>query len=198
AVVSTTFNLDWRNRGVDEFGNETSSGGERGQWEGSNTTNNSSVDPDPITITQPPHPDLQVESVTPAAARFQAGGTLGLSFKVINQGTVSTSTPHWTDRVYLSLDDKFSTDDLPLTSAGNQSALDPTQDYETTISGVPIPKDKAGTYYLIVVADADNNVDEYPNDNNNVRASDPFTIDPLPPSDLVASNVVAPDQVVEG
>ena len=49
------------------------------------------VDPQPITITQPVHPDLQVVSITPAASHFQAGATLGLQFVVINQGTVATN-----------------------------------------------------------------------------------------------------------
>ena len=67
-------------------------------------------------VTLPPNPDLQVESVTPAASQFQAGGTLGLQFVVINQGTVATTTPHWTDSVYLSLDDTLSGDDILLAS----------------------------------------------------------------------------------
>ncbi len=155
------------------------------------------VDPQPITITQPAHPDLQVASITPAASHFQAGATLGLQFVVINQGTVATTTPHWTDSVYLSLDSTLSEDDILLSSAGNQSALEPGQTYQTALSSIPIPKTKSGSYYLIVDTNSNGAQDEYPNNNNNTLAV-PITIDPILPSDLVVSNVIVPAQAVAG
>ena len=47
------------------------------------------------------------------------------------------------------------------------------------------------------MADGNNRVDEYPNEQNNVRAAQ-LTITPVPFADLVTSNVVAPDQAVHG
>ena len=155
------------------------------------------VDFNTITITQPPHPDLQVESITPAASQFQAGGTLGLQFEVINQGTVATTTPHWNDNVYLSLDNTFSPDDILLASVGNQSALQPGQSYLSTVSDVVVPKSKGGPYYLIVDTNAGNAVDEFPNGNNNTLAV-PITINPILPSDPVVSKVIVPSQAVAG
>ena len=155
------------------------------------------VDPNPIVITLPANPDLQVVSITPAATHFQAGGTLGLQFVVINQGSVSTGSVHWTDNVYLSLDDTLSEDDILLGSLDNQSALQPGQEYQSTLADVPIAKDKSGPYYLIVETNADKAVDEYPNGTDNTLAV-PITIDPLLPSDPVVSHVVAPSQVIAG
>ena len=168
----------------------------RQQYEVSNAVD-TTIDPNPIVITLPARPDLQVESVTPAAASFQAGGTLGLQFVVINQGTVATTTPHWTDNVYLSVDNTFSADDILLGSLGNQSALQPGQSYLSTLSSIPIGKDKSGPYYLVVETNANNAVDEFPNGKDNTRAV-PITINPLLPSDPVVSNVVVPSQAIAG
>ena len=168
----------------------------RDQYEVPNPVD-TTVDPNPITITQPPHPDLQVESITAAASQFQAGGTLGLQFVVINEGTVATSTPHWTDDVYLSLDDKLSEDDILLASSGNQSALQPGHSYLTSLSSIPLAKSLSGPYYLIVQTNANGAVDEYPNGNNDTLAV-PITINPILPSDLVVSNVIVPTQALAG
>jgi len=118
----------------------------RALYEGTTGIQDTTIDPNPIVVTQPPNPDLQVAKITPAAPTFQAGGTLGLSFEVINEGTVATSTPHWTDDVYLSLDDTLSEDDILLASVGNQSALQPGESYLSTVSNIPISKNKSGPY----------------------------------------------------
>ncbi len=170
--------------------------GGRDQYEVSNPVDTTS-DPNPLVITLQQNPDLQVESITPAASTFQAGGTLGVQFVVINQGSVATNVPRWTDNVYLSLDDTLSEDDILLGSVGNQSALHPGQSYLSSLSDVVIPKSLAGSYFLIVEANADGAEDDFPNDNNNTLAV-PITINPILPSDLVVSNVIVPAQAIAG
>ena len=91
----------------------------------------------------------------------------------------------------------MSEDDILLSSVGNQSALEPGQTYETTLSSIPIPKTKSGPYYLIVDTNSNGAQDEFPNGNNNTLAV-PITIDPLLPSDLVVSNVIVPTQAIAG
>src|SRR5207249_1166309 len=55
-----------------------------------------------------------------------------------------------------------------------------------------------GDVFLLVSTDGGGNaVDEYPNENNNA-ATAPLYVVPLPLSDLVTSDVVAPTQAVEG
>ncbi len=56
-----------------------------------------------IEITVRPRPDLQVLEVN-APAVVDPGQTIAVEFVVINQGTIATTVPNWTDRVYLSLD----------------------------------------------------------------------------------------------
>lgn len=90
-------------------------------FEYTNTSNNTTSDDATLTIQLAPHPDLQVESVS-APSTVEAGGTVSLEFTVINQGTVATTTPHWTDRAYLSLDNTISGDDILLGSFDNGSA----------------------------------------------------------------------------
>jgi hypothetical protein len=79
----------------------------------------------------------------------------------------------------------------------NGAALATTESYANETSLVNIPITYRGDAYLIVVADGNNNVDEYPNEANNVRAAH-FYVDPVPFGDLVASDVVAPDQAGYG
>ena len=50
----------------------------------------------------------------------------------------------------------------------------------------------SGTYYVLAVADVQNNVLEGYNDNNNVRASSPIAVTMVPPPDLVVTRVTAP------
>ncbi len=70
------------------------------------------------------------------------------------------------------------------------SALDPNGEYRIESESINIPIRFRGDAYLIVIADAQSKVDEYPNDGNNVAAAR-FYVDPVPLSDLVTSTVVA-------
>ncbi len=126
-----------------------------------------------------------------------------MQFEIINEGIVATSTPHWNDNVYLSLDNTLSEDDILLASVGNQSALQPGASYLSSVAGITIPKDKSGPYYLIVETNvssgdsANSAMDEYPNGTDNTLAY-PITIEPFLPSDPVVSNVIVPSQVIAG
>ena len=95
-----------------------------------------------LTLALPANPDLQVLSVS-APAEAQAGGTVSLTFTVVNQGTVPANG-QWTDRVYLSLDTTIGSGDLLLGSYGNQTALTPGpgagSSYQTTASNLLIPE----------------------------------------------------------
>ena len=92
-------------------------------------------------------------------------------------------------------------DDILVGTFDNASALAPGGQegdmYMTETDSVPIPKRFRGTVYVIVVTDADDQVDEWPRDENNTIIK-PVFVEPLPFADLVASDVVVPTQVVEG
>lgn len=159
------------------------------------TANNTARDDETMLITLPPRPDLQVQQVI-APAQASAGGTVTLEFIVINQGTVATATPRWKDNVYLSLDDQISGDDLSIGSFDNGSALEPGGQYRTVTGSLEIPRRFRGPVFLIVRADAHGQIDEFPNEGNNTQAVE-INILPLPPADLVTSDVVAPTQAFD-
>src|SRR5262249_40920619 len=142
-----------------------------------------------------PHPDLQVQTVI-APAQVTAGATVDLKFTVINQGTVATPS-RWTDKVFLSLDDRVSSDDIVIGTPDNGAALAGGESYGSNVLRVTIPRYFRDRAYLIVRTDADEAVNEFPNEDNNTFAHR-LEIVPLPPSDLVTSNVVAPAQVIAG
>ncbi|WP_346658742.1 Ig-like domain-containing protein [Bradyrhizobium sp. 143] len=169
---------------------------DRGLYEyGAAALDNATGDDALLSISLKPRPDLQVSSAI-VPAHVPAGGTASLQFTVVNQGTVP-ATGHWNDAVYLSLDGTLSSDDVLLGKFANGAALDPGEPYTTLTPAVNIPIRFRGDAYFIVVTDADNTVDEHPNDNNNTSAFR-FTVDPKPFADLVTSAVVAPTQAVAG
>ena len=167
---------------------------------GTAADNNQVADDDVLRIGLKPRPDLQISSVI-SPDRVPAGGTASVKFTVINQGTVATTTPHWKDFVYLSLDSKITPDDILLGSFDNGAALNPGEQYTTETGPVVIPIRFRGDVFLLVSADEGRGiagvVDEYPNDNNNLAAV-PLYVVPLPLADLVAKDVVAPTQAIHG
>jgi len=160
------------------------------------TANNTAVNDAVTTIALPPRPDLQVLSVN-APDRASAGGTLSLEFVVINQGAVPTATPNWTDRVYLSPDNRISSDDQVLAALENGAALGPDESYLSQTGSLVIPRRFGGDVFLLVQTDASARVDEFPNDDNNTVAV-PLEVSPLPPSDLVTGDVAAPALAFDG
>ncbi|MFO1403439.1 MAG: CARDB domain-containing protein [Azonexus sp.] len=157
--------------------------------------NNSLTSADTTEVSMYDRPDLRV-TVVSVPEHVTAGTGAAIRYTISNLGAAAASG-RWTDKVYLSLDGILSGDDRLVGQFGNAGALAPSEAYANETAMVDIPIRYRGDAYLIVVADGNNNVDEYPNDGNNVRAAH-FYIDPVPFGDLVTSNVVAPDQAVHG
>ncbi|MDA8746284.1 hypothetical protein N9N28_16795, partial [Rubripirellula amarantea] len=164
----------------------------------------------PITISAQPRPDLQVRQnpLVPTATSVTAGTVIDVSWIVENFGAVETPTggSRWSDRVYLSLNDNIlGGGDIALTPLGtsstyvnNGSKLGVGETYTSTFA-FELPRGAAGANaFIIVKTDDRNQVSEAPNNSlpgeqNNTLAI-PISIDaiPVPPPDLVTSNVVAP------
>ena len=159
-------------------------------------SNNRTVSPDALLVTVLPRPDLQVSSIE-APDPIDAGASGSVAFTIINQGPVPTNVPHWTDNVYLSLDDKVTSDDILISSLQNGSALNSGEQYRTIAGDFVVPLRFRGDVYIIVQTDAGNSVDEWPNDTNNVVLHKMF-VRPAPFADLVVSNVVTPALSFEG
>ncbi|MEM6470989.1 MAG: CARDB domain-containing protein, partial [Planctomycetota bacterium] len=154
------------------------------------------ADIETIEITPPPRPNLQVRSVE-APDSGQAGDSYAVRFDVINQSTIATGDGRWSDRVYLSQDDSVSFDDILLGETQNQRSLESFGEYRSDLIDFTIPVDLRGTWYILAIADAGDQVGEFPNEGDNVFVH-PIEIAPIPPADLVTSNVIAPDQAFAG
>jgi subtilase family serine protease len=164
-------------------------------YEHGQTGNNTTTDDQTMLVELPDRPDLQVQSII-APDEADAGGTATLEFIVINQGTVATSG-RWSDKVWLSLDNQIGGDDVPIGTFDNGAALGPEETYKTTTDSFVVPRRFRGEVFLIVETDSNNQIEEFPQEENNILTW-PIEIIPLPPADLVTSNVVAPDQTFEG
>ena len=160
-------------------------------------TNNQRVDDAAILVSLLPRPDLRIGEIV-APDRVSAGGTASIEFTVVNQGLVA-SNGNWTDQVWLSLDDKLTSDDILVSSHQNQTALGSLAEYRTNSDVFTIPKRFRGTVYVLVKTDVSGSIDEFPNDTDasNVTAHELF-VDPIPFADLVVDNVVVPAQAFEG
>jgi hypothetical protein len=158
--------------------------------------NNVTTDESAVTVSLRPRADLQM-AVLEVPERVTAGGTLSARFEVINQGTTATTVPRWQDRVYLSLDNRPSGDDILIGSFENGAALAAGERYATETGSVVIPIRYRGDVYVIAVADSGDAVDEYPNDGNNVRVETIY-VEPRAFGDLVTSNIVAPNRAQQG
>jgi YD repeat-containing protein len=157
----------------------------QGLFQNGATANDSFADPNLLTLTLPAQPNLQVASVT-APAKATAGRTVAVHFTVINQGTVPTTEPHWTDSVYLSLKDTLDSTASLLGSFPNQSALGPGESYQTHTGDMIVPIRFGGAGFIIVKADSGGTF------------TTPIDVTPYPPADLVTGGVTAPDQTYDG
>ena len=170
-------------------------GGNQVYEHGDARSNNALVSANLTKVSMLDRPDLRVSTIT-VPEHVTAGTGAAIRYTISNMGAVATSG-RWTDKVYLSLDGTLSGDDRLVGQFESGAALAPSESYANETGMVDIPIRYRGDAYLIVVADGNNNIDEYPNEANNVRAAHLY-IDPVPFGDLVSSDVVAPDQAVHG
>ena len=160
------------------------------------TENDTTAAHGPLAISPQPRPDLQVANIK-IPSDVPAGSALSVTFDVINQGTVATNVPNWTDAVYLSLDTTIDPGSILIGKIGNQSALGPGQQYESTVGPVVVPQRYRGQVYVIVDVDFNHQVDQWPKGNFD-EVSKAIYVDPLALPDLVTSNVIVPTQVIAG
>ena len=99
--------------------------------------------------------DLVVDSVSTSVTEAELGDRINVDWTVSNQGTVSTTTG-WSDRIYLSIDNTLSSDDIALGSLPAQKTqLAPGESYSQTLSvDLPIIDGLTdGTYQILVKTD---------------------------------------------
>src|SRR3546814_6675942 len=104
-----------------------------------------------------PRPERSVSEIG-APYRVSAGATGSVEFKVVNQG-LEAANGTWTDQVWLSLDDKLTSDDILVSTLQNPSALGSLEEYGSESGTFTVPKRFRGTVYILVVTDSGNRID---------------------------------------
>ncbi|MEY3143914.1 MAG: hypothetical protein RLY21_2407 [Planctomycetota bacterium] len=122
-----------------------------------NTANNTAVSSTPVVIEGAPRANLVVDAVT-APATGIAGSTVSIGYTVRNASTTTDASGQWIDAVYLSTNDVFGPDDILLGQKPRTTPLAADASYSDSVS-VTLPG-TAGTYRVIVVTDAFNNLSE--------------------------------------
>jgi hypothetical protein len=110
-------------------------------------------------------PDLAVTNVT-APDAGQSGTVITVQWTVDNVGERGTTQSAWLDKIYLSDDTTFSTDDLLLGVAPHTGAVAVGAPY-TTSKMVTLESSGAGPHYVLVRTDTDNAVYELNREANN-------------------------------
>ncbi|MCP4581985.1 MAG: hypothetical protein GY839_10225 [candidate division Zixibacteria bacterium] len=150
----------------------------------------------PIVLTIPEPGDLQLSDliVTDFQSSDQAiaGDTLTLSWTILNQGEFPTPSNinYWLDGIYISADDILEIEsDLRIGQASYHQVLQPESSY-TVNRTIDLPDGIEGQWYLFVMSDYSNLVEEVIDANNS--ALDSVYIQLLPP-DLAVVSVTVPD-----
>ncbi len=163
-------------------------------FEGNNTSNST-----PFTVSNN-LPDLIIDNVTvPPTA--QIGTMINVQWTGHNIGqAMNPNSAGWQDRIFISTDSVLNTGDLPIGQELIAQVLAPGETYQRQ-KQVFVPNKPAGSYFILVAADAYNNIAEgLPGDqfeSNNVKASIPISIT-APGVDLQTSNVTVSTPVYSG
>ncbi len=132
-------------------------------------------------------PDLRVTTVGQPSTG-NAGQQINVNWAVANQGVGPTVLTKWTDRVYLSPTQTVDPGTaLLIGSFDHIGALNSGENYTRTES-LTIPSTAQGDYFVAVLTDANNEVEECANNANNVAAgAQMITIDNVLPDLIVQS-----------
>jgi subtilase family serine protease len=161
-----------------------------------NAENNNFSAAQVIQITNAP-PDLQLTALSnPSSAT--AGQPVSINWTVSNPGAGTTLEGSWVDRVYLSPSASFNAETALLAASFPHSGdLAPDASYTRT-ENVTVPLRAQGTYYVFVVTDANNGVQECANNDNNAGAgSTPINVSNNLP-DLTITSVNTPASAFAG
>jgi subtilase family serine protease len=168
---------------------------------------NNQISSTPITIEAlPPQSviDLKLENIVPPQ-NVGVGITSSLAWRVRNIGNTATLTSEWVDRLYLSEDLTFdSEEDIEVKSWQRSGALGSNQAY-TKLETFTLPEDvPEGAFFLLLVTDAgESTLDADRLNNTSVilleEDDEPIVIDVGPKPDLTATiNPQSPNTAVAG
>ena len=166
-----------------------------GNLDESDETNN--VSP-AVSFTYIPLPDLTVTNISGPAGPIVPGVPFTLNYTITNQGTTTAIQTNAYDDFFFSTKPNFDNSAQRITYGDGRGRdafpLAPGASYTRSFN-YTLPNGSApGTYYLYVVADTGNNLDES-DETNNVSA--PFAINPNAP-DLTVTSFTGPATAVAG
>ena len=152
--------------------------------------NNTAVSSQPINIIMTPLSDLQVSNVS-MPQYVSPRQLVEAIYSVTNHGAGATELNRWIDKLFLSPTPTYnSSTAIPVAEHVHDGVLGIDESYTDTVSFY-IPKNKSGSYYLIVKTDFKNAIFEGENEDNNTAASASATQIRLP--DLVVTQVIVPE-----
>ncbi len=147
-----------------------------------------------INIVLTPPPDLVILDVNnPTSASNNE--IIEISWTLKNNGAGSTIS-YWTDKIFISPDSLFNEANFIQIGQKFQNLVLQPGESQNTFLNLNAPKNLAGTYYVYVYADFNNQVFEFENEDNNVSRSD-ITLQ-IDCPDLIASNIVNQDTAWSG
>jgi len=139
-------------------------------FEGIATGGHEALDPTAVVVTMPLPADLAVSDVTVPSTGLAGLPASTITWTVTNIG-VNSAIGAWYDNVYLSADGAWSPDDPLIAQVLHSGDLAPGASY-TGQSDDPLPGVTPGNYYVIVRADALDNVRDADRSNNQLASTD--------------------------
>jgi hypothetical protein len=153
-------------------------------FEAGNENNNSMVYADPISIKTP---DLSVTSIM--LNRYNSGESVPINYTVSNIGQGNLFNSSWVDRIYLSADNVLDpNNDFLLDSINRFGSLYVNQSY-TQSRTITLPNGIHGSYYFIIISDANNAIFENLSEDNNIGHSSLISVGLSPSPDLYIYNI---------
>jgi len=161
-------------------------------WEKNNTRYHK------IQITLTPPPDLVVTHVT-IPGTGKSGHEITVGWQVQNQGPGAAFENSWNDRVFLSSSQQFHADSaMVLGTFSHSGQLLPDSSYQAQ-HVLKLPHGIAGSFYIFVKTDWNNQVFEHLFEDNNVKRSDgSIQIDLSPWPDLQVTKIETSQEAIAG
>jgi len=161
------------------------------QLESTETNNNRESVTLPVAM--PPLPDLTVNNIT-APIEALSGQQINVTWTVSNMGDEDASGS-WNDKVYLSVDQNASNDQLIATFPFTGTI--PVGSFVTRTQAITIPIDMSGARYVAVATDSNSQIFE-PDENNTAISAQSVNVILSPFPNLQVAQVIVPPTAFSG
>jgi hypothetical protein len=154
-------------------------------------------DPDGLVLWQIlPDSDLLILDIS-SDTETVLGWPLALDFSVVNEGAITATAP-WTDRVYLTSNTVIGDADDVLLAEYVHTGDEASGELYQVVDSPILPMVTEGTWYVALVTDVLDDVDEAGNEGNNTMLSAPVQIFATARPDLLAGDLTGPAVATDG